>query len=119
MRPEAFDLGARLRARRLQMQMTAEEVAGIIDLDGTGLVEIEAGRRGLSQSDHDGLMTYLCVSEDYLSGSQTLEELVGKDETEAAEMLANIVAAYWKLPNHLARKVAYAEAIDFLNGMPS
>jgi len=114
---EGVEIGSRLRARREQVEMTTEVIAGIIDLNADGLEEIVSGRRGLLQSENDGLMSILCVGAEYLDGRQAIEELVSADGVEAQEMIANIVVAYWKLPNHLARKVAFVEVMDFLGGV--
>lgn len=111
------EMGARLYARRKQMGMAADEVGGIIDLDAESVEAIEAGQRDISRSDLDGLLSYLCVTEEFLNGRQSLESVVAADQDEAGDMLAEMVAAFTKLPNQLARRVAFTELIDFLNGM--
>lgn len=109
--------GAKIRARRQQMGISEGELGGIADLEAKDIQDVENGLRGLSDDELKGIASYLCLTDDFLAGEQSLADLVIADKAETEEMVEKMVGAFRNLSNQLNRRVAYNEIIDLVEGM--
>ena len=107
-------IGERIRARREQMHISQEDLAGVIDLDAQDIEQVENGARELPDAELGAIATYLCASDAYLAGDQDLNDLVESDQAETDQMISWIATAFRGLPNQMERHAAYTEIKDLL-----
>jgi len=109
--------GAKIRARRLQMKMSLDDVAQGIDVPLARIDAIEQGIRVPNGSELRAICRYLLITAAYLSGDKSLVELVETDYADTDRMVAVLSERFRALPNQTYRQVAYEQIKEILDGM--
>jgi transcriptional regulator with XRE-family HTH domain len=108
--------GNKIHSRRVQMEITRGELAGVIDLEEADIDSIENGESELSADDLHAIGSYLCFEDTYLSGQQSLSDLMQRDAADTEAMVVKMTAAFRGLRNQIDRRIACAEIEDLLAG---
>ena len=112
--PDKF-IAERIRSRREQMSVGREELGNIIDIPVEDIEAIEEARREPSNDELSAICSYLGITQEYLDGRQTLNQIAEMDKRDAAQMLKVLDKAFRALPHHTLRVVVFAEMRSVIN----
>ena len=101
------DRGMLIRTRREQMNMDRQELASCIDVDIDEMKTIEMGKRELTDWETLQVIDRLEISERYLLGLQSLEDVLAIDDFETERMVLRITTAFRNAPNLMSRRAIH------------
>lgn len=104
----------RIRARREQMLITQKQVADMIDGDAEYVEAIERGLIEPTEPELRRICQYLCIDEGYLSGGQSLDDVVLADQDATDRMVAWIREKFRALANHAVRQVVFEQIKEII-----
>lgn len=102
-------LGNRVKATRLQKNITREELAENIDVSSRFLADVEAGKVGVSLSTLKSLCNFLGVTSDYLLNLNDADN-TNNEKQEIINRINRVDNRYTSSINKII--IAFTEAID-------
>lgn len=107
--------GARIRARREQMNISVDDLAQFVDINVDTVSAIEEGKQQASEVELTAISQFLIVNDDYLTGNISLADVVEADNAATDVMVAWIAERFRRLPNQTVRQVVYAEIKEIID----